>query len=76
MTNTLGSQLKRLRLARGLSREQVALRSGVKADHIRYIEHDYVDFPRRSTLQKLTSALGCKVTVSVVVVDVSESEER
>lgn len=66
MTQTLGSLLKACRLARGLTRPQLAKLAGVKDDHIRYIEHGYVDFPRKKTLQRITSVLGVKVVVALV----------
>ena len=66
MSNTLGAQLKARRLVCGFTREQVAARAGVKADHIRYIEHDKVDFPRKATLAKITRVLGVQVVFSLV----------
>lgn len=77
MTDTLGSQLKAARLARGLTRDDVAEETGLDIDYLRRIENEYIENPRTSTVSKIASALGCRVLVSVVAVDdVSESEVR
>tara|TARA_R110000782_G_C14804145_1_gene412165 strand:- start:625 stop:1194 length:570 start_codon:yes stop_codon:yes gene_type:complete len=54
----LGENLQRLRKARGLKQEELAERAGVSITQISKIERNETD-PRASTIEKLTTALGC-----------------
>lgn len=54
----LGENLQKLRKARGLKQEELAERAGVSITQISKIERNETD-PRASTIEKLTTALGC-----------------
>lgn len=54
-----GAALRRLRLAAGLSQEQLGLESGVQRNFISLIETDQ-NQPTISTIAKLARALGMK----------------
>lgn len=73
---TLGSQLKAARIARGLSREQVAIDADMSDEYLRLIEHEYIENPRLDTANRIASALGCRVLVSVVAVDGESKQSK
>jgi DNA-binding SARP family transcriptional activator/tetratricopeptide (TPR) repeat protein/DNA-binding XRE family transcriptional regulator len=55
---TVGSLLRRYRLAAGLSQQQLATGASVSVRTIRDIEHERVDTPRAPSLRRLAEALG------------------
>lgn len=72
MNNTLGSQLKAARIARGLSGYKVAALAGIKPTHLYDIENGHRLYPRQATVNRIAAVLGCTVTVSVVAVEEQE----
>ncbi|MGI4741598.1 MAG: helix-turn-helix domain-containing protein [Janthinobacterium lividum] len=62
MEKTLGQQLTELRESKGLTQDELAVKSGISRPQISRLENDDVDVPRRSTLAKLTSALDVPST--------------
>ncbi|MFC0526921.1 BTAD domain-containing putative transcriptional regulator [Phytohabitans kaempferiae] len=55
---TVGSLLRRYRLAAGLSQQELATGAAVSVRTIRDIEHERVDTPRAPSLRRLAEALG------------------
>ncbi|MDQ7904224.1 BTAD domain-containing putative transcriptional regulator [Phytohabitans sp. ZYX-F-186] len=55
---TVGSLLRRYRLAAGLSQQELAAGAAVSVRTIRDIEHERVDAPRAPSLRRLAEALG------------------
>ena len=55
---TVGSLLRRYRLAAGLSQQELATGASVSVRTIRDIEHERVDTPRAPSLRRLAEALG------------------
>jgi len=60
MTVGLASRVKRLRKARGLTQQALAVKAGVSLGYLARLEIGMHD-PRLSTLQKLAKALGVPV---------------
>jgi len=58
MKMDIGSKIKRLRILKGLTQEELADRSEVTKGYISQVENDLVS-PTISTLSDLVSALGC-----------------
>ncbi|WP_173071773.1 BTAD domain-containing putative transcriptional regulator [Phytohabitans houttuyneae] len=56
--STVGSLLRRYRLAAGLSQQELATGAAVSVRTIRDIEHERVDAPRAPSLRRLAEALG------------------
>lgn len=63
--NSIGRQLKKIRLNREMEVEKLAFLSGVKMDTITAIEEDELDVPV-STLAKLSDALRCSFAIGDV----------
>jgi transcriptional regulator with XRE-family HTH domain len=59
-----GAALRRVRLAAGMSREQLALEAGVQRNFISLIETDQ-NQPTISTICKLARALGMRASATV-----------
>jgi ribosome-binding protein aMBF1 (putative translation factor) len=59
----LGEQVRRLRLARGLSQSELARRMGTSQAAIARLEHGGVD-PRLETLERLGRALDAELIVA------------
>lgn len=60
--NSIGHQLKKIRLNRELEIEKLAYISGVNSETIAAIEEDTIDV-QLSTLAKLSDALRCSFSV-------------
>ena len=54
-----GERLREIRLARGWSQEQLAMKSGFRVSRISLLENNHVADPRFSTILTLAEALGC-----------------
>ena len=54
-----GERLREMRLARGWSQEQLAMKSGFRVSRISLLENNHVTDPRFSTILTLAEALGC-----------------
>jgi transcriptional regulator with XRE-family HTH domain len=63
--NSIGHQLKKIRLNREMEIERLALLTGVNADTIAAIEEEEIDV-QVSTLAKLSSALCCTFAIGDV----------
>jgi len=63
---TLGEQFRMIRQQHGLSMRQVALTAHLKPEHYEQIEKNQRPYPRQATIDKICNALGCRVVVSVV----------
>jgi transcriptional regulator with XRE-family HTH domain len=62
MEKTLGQQLTTLREGKGLTQDELAVKSGISRPQISRLENDEIDNPRRSTLDKLAKVLGVETT--------------
>ena len=58
MVETVGSIIKRYRLAKGLTQEEVADRGGLERSYVNQLENDRVANPGRAVLAKLARGLG------------------
>ena len=72
---TIGENIKQLRLARGMTQEELANRLGVKKSAISKYEKGHVVNLKRSTIEKLAIALNVKPTTIMGWTIDSESEE-
>lgn len=63
MRRVIGHELKRLRLARGLTLRQVAELSGVTESILSKVENGKRD-PAHSTVERIADALGARVTLT------------
>jgi len=57
----LGEQIKRIRLARGLSQKEVVMAAGIEKAQFSRIENDKID-PSFTTIEKITKALRCSLS--------------
>ena len=64
-SNTLGQRLHDLRVARGMSLEQVALRSGITKQAVHQIERGEIN-GRVATLRKIGKALGVPLAEFII----------
>lgn len=72
---TIGENIKQLRLARGMTQEELANRLGVKKSAISKYEKGHVVNLKRSTIEKLAIALNVQPTTIMGWTIDSESEE-
>lgn len=72
---TIGENIKQLRLARGMTQEELANRLGVKKSAISKYEKGHVVNLKRSTIEKLATALNVQPTTIMGWTIDSESEE-
>ena len=54
----LGEQIKKVRLAKGLSQKEVVLSADIEKAQFSRIENDKTD-PSYSTIEKIAKAMGC-----------------
>ena len=54
-----GERLREMRLARGWSQAQLAMKSGLRVSRISLLENNHVADPRFSAVLTLAEALGC-----------------
>lgn len=54
----IGTQIKQLRTALGLSQRKLAQKAGLHASHISHIESGMLKNPRLDTVLKIADALG------------------
>lgn len=59
--NTIGSKIKKLRLEKDLTQEELAVKAGIPYATLIKIENDSVKNPTINTLQKLAQALEVSV---------------
>ncbi|MBK9567158.1 MAG: helix-turn-helix domain-containing protein [Saprospiraceae bacterium] len=57
----LGEQIKKVRLAKGLSQKEVVLSADIEKAQFSRIENDKTD-PSYSTIEKIAKAMGCTLT--------------
>ena len=57
----MASRLRKLRVKRGLTQDQLAETAGLSRQYVARLERALQD-PRLSVLEKLARALGCKVS--------------
>jgi transcriptional regulator with XRE-family HTH domain len=56
----LGEQIKRIRLAKGLSQKEVVMAANIEKAQFSRIENDKTD-PSYSTIEKIAKAMGCSI---------------
>lgn len=67
--NTIGSKIKRLRLEKDMTQEELAVKAGIPYATLIKIEGDTVKNPTINTLQKLAEAL--EVSVDELLIKIS-----
>lgn len=67
--NTIGSKIKRLRLEKDMTQEELAVKAGIPYATLIKIEGDTVKNPTINTLQKLAQAL--EVSVDELLIKIS-----
>jgi transcriptional regulator with XRE-family HTH domain len=58
---SLGEQIKRIRLAKGLSQKEVVMVANIEKAQYSRIENDKTD-PSYSTIEKIAKAMGCTLS--------------
>lgn len=67
--NTIGSKIKKLRLEKDMTQEELAVKAGIPYATLIKIENDSVKNPTINTLQKLAQAL--EVSVDELLIKIS-----
>ena len=57
---SVGEQIKKVRLAKGLSQKEVVMGAGIDKAQFSRIENDKID-PSFSTIEKIAKAMGCSI---------------
>ena len=57
----LGKQIKRIRLAKGLSQKEIVMAANIEKAQYSRIENDKTD-PSYSTIEKIAKAMGCTLS--------------
>lgn len=70
---TFALNLRRIRVAKQISQDELALTSGVERSYVGYVERGAKN-PTIKTVEKLAIALGCKV--SELFEEIAEGEEK